>query len=61
MMSQKKAPKYLKWFEFPFQLPFYIEYDGSFLGAFYYLPAAAEGSKQEAPIIIYQWLEIYNK
>ena len=35
------------------------EYEGCFLGASYYV-AAAEGSTQEAPIIIYHQLEIYT-
>ena len=45
--------KKLKWFEFPFHLPLYIEYDGCFVGASYYVLAGAEGSTQEAPKIIY--------
>ena len=39
----------------------FIEYDGCFLGASYDVLAAAEGSTQEAPIIIYLLLGIYTK
>jgi hypothetical protein len=48
----QEAPM-LKWFEFPFYLLSLVEYDGCFLGASYYILAAAEGSTQEAPIITY--------
>ena len=66
MMSQKEPPrnhpwvlpgcfleKYLTWFEFLFYLLGLVEYDECFLGASYYVLAAAEESTQEAPIIIF--------
>ena len=61
MMSQKEAPRKHPWVLarkvakmvcFSVQFSF-VEYDGCFLGASYYVLAAAEGSTQEAPIIIY--------
>ena len=66
MMSQEEAPrnhpwvlpgcfleKYLKWLEFLFYILGLVEYDGCFLGASYYVLAAAEGSTQKAHIITY--------
>ena len=61
MMSQKEAPRKhpwvlprkvakMVWISVPFT---FVEYDGCFLGASYYVLAAAEGSTHEAPIIIY--------
>ena len=60
-MSQKESPRKhtwvlprkvakMIWISVQFS---FLEYDGCFLGASYYVLGAAEGSTQEAPIIIY--------
>ena len=60
MMLQKEAPgkhpwvlpskvAEMVWISIQFS---FVDYDGCFLGASYYELAAAEGSTQEAPIII---------
>ena len=61
MMSYKEAPRKQPWVHprkvakmvwISVQFSF-VEYDGCFLGASYYVLAVAEGNTQEAPVIIY--------
>ena len=57
MVASRKVAE-MVWISVQFS---FVEYDRYFLGASYYVLEVAEGSTEEAPMIIYQWLGIYTK